>query len=77
MRISMPRELTPKSVPIVDCTHELIQDGDEIYCVLCHQSGLDGHPDLVIDKKAEKQRTRQWDAIADGLAGGVGQVPSS
>jgi hypothetical protein len=72
MRVSMPRQLTPKSVPIVHCTHGTIEDGEAVYCALCHQSGLDGHPDLVIDKKAEKERTRQWDEVVDGLAGGIG-----
>ena len=48
--ILMPLLLKPDS----SCPHGIISDGQTVYCIQCHATGLDGHPDLVIDKAVER-----------------------
>lgn len=74
--ILFPAAPTPFT-PLTMCQHGVINDGEHVYCPVCHICGLDGHPELIIDTKAEKVRTRQWDDTVDGLAGGTGQVVAS
>ncbi len=74
--ILFPAAPTPFT-PLTPCQHGIINDGDSVYCPVCHVCGLDGHPELIIDRKTEKVRTRQWDEVADGLVGGIGQVAAS
>ncbi len=68
LEIVIPFDLTPKAA----CTHPPIEVGDKVYCVLCHQTGIEDHPLLKRDPKNEPRRDKK--PKDDGLKGGKGKA---
>ena len=62
----MPQHFTPQA----PCPHGVIEDGAHVVCLVCHATGLDGHPDLIV-KELPPDPPEAIDG--DGLAGGLGK----